>query len=104
MFEKKKCPRCQQSVEIPPWLKICFKCAYPKHERYYWKDAKVGDVVYLSGNITRGSTLIPHTYGPHTIEDVEKRIIRSGSTHPAADKTFNHLEDSLLSKKELYDC
>jgi len=92
----KQCPRCLEEKEIPKYLKVCFKCAYPKHDRYFWKFAKVGDKVYLSGNTARGTALIPHAYGPHTVHDVVKRTLLSSSNG----KTFPEAEDNLLCLKK----
>ena len=92
--------------EIPIFLRICFKCAYPTFNKYLWKDAKVGDKVYLAGNKTpifsneQGGLRVspkqaPFAYGPHTIHDIEKRQLLSGNNG----KVFNEPEDTLLSKK-----
>lgn len=94
-----KCPRCGKKREIPQWLKVCFKCAYPKHDRYFWEDAKIGDKVFISGNVSRGSVLIPRAYGPHTVHNTTMRTLISGSNG----REFNHPEDSLLCLKENED-
>lgn len=82
--------------EIPDYLEVCFKCAYPKYDRYYWETANVGDTVYISGNTSKDGTLIPCSYGPHTIRNVILRTLLSGGNG----KTFNHHEDSLLCLKK----
>jgi len=91
----KQCPKCKIESDIPDYLKVCFKCSYPKHDRYFWENGKKGDKVYISGNISPEKELIPHAYGPHTVHDVKKRTLTSSN-----DTIFNHYEDTLLILKK----